>query len=265
MTEEQFVISTFDQWSFSRLNSFEQCPYEWELHYIKCNKSEPSFFTQYGSYIHKILELYGKGEVSYFEMLPYYEEHYAENIICQPPNNQYVDLGQSYYDQGIEFFSSVSDFAGRQDINIIGVEKEVHFEIGGEDFVGFIDLLVEDSDGRLICVDHKSSKLKILKSGKISKSDRKHFLSFEHQLYLYSKAIKEEYGKFPKTLAWNLFRLGRVYEIPFKEEDYKKTLVWAEKELEKIKSSDSFPPNPDRFYCWNLCGQRNNYCEYKAR
>ena len=54
MDEElDFLLGTM-QWSFSRLNSFYNCPYEWFLHYIQCNKSENGFFGEYGSLIHKI-------------------------------------------------------------------------------------------------------------------------------------------------------------------------------------------------------------------
>lgn len=51
MDEElDFLLGTM-QWSFSRLNSYYNCPYEWKLHYLECNKSENGFFGEYGSLV----------------------------------------------------------------------------------------------------------------------------------------------------------------------------------------------------------------------
>ena len=63
--ELDFILDTMT-WSFSRLNAFYNCAYEFYLHYIECNKSENGFFGEYGSLIHKILEKYEKGELSLF-------------------------------------------------------------------------------------------------------------------------------------------------------------------------------------------------------
>lgn len=60
MEELDFLLDTM-QWSFSRLNAYYNCPYEWKMHYLECNKSENGFFGEYGSLIHKILEKYEKG------------------------------------------------------------------------------------------------------------------------------------------------------------------------------------------------------------
>ena len=57
--ELDFILDTMT-WSFSRLNAFYNCAYEFYLHYIECNKSENGFFGEYGSLIHKILEKYEK-------------------------------------------------------------------------------------------------------------------------------------------------------------------------------------------------------------
>ena len=45
-------------WSFSRLNSFKTCPYEWYLQYIEGISGEDNFYAEFGSYCHKILEKY---------------------------------------------------------------------------------------------------------------------------------------------------------------------------------------------------------------
>ena len=92
MDEElDFLLDTMT-WSFSRLNSYYNCAYEWYLHYVQCNKSENGFFGEYGSLINKILEKYEKGELSLFELNNYYEEHFSEDVPHEAPPNKFVDI-----------------------------------------------------------------------------------------------------------------------------------------------------------------------------
>ena len=251
------------QWSFSRLNSYYQCPYEWRLHYVECNKSENGFFGEYGSLIHKILEKYEKGELSLFELNEYYEEHFNEDVPHDAPPNKYVDIKQSYYDKGIDYFNNID--LNLDKYEILGVELKVEFKINGKDFVGYIDLLVRDKEGgEIIIIDHKSASIKILKNGNISKSDQQHFLEFKRQLYLYSIPIIEKYGAVSK-LRWNMFKDQKWIEIPWKQEEYDESIQWAKDTLALIENEIDWSPNPDYYYCNYLCGQRNHACEYKPQ
>lgn len=260
MDELDFLLDTMT-WSFSRLNSYYNCPYEWRLHYLDCNKSENGFFGEFGSLIHTILEKYAKGELSLFELNQYYEEHFNDDVPHDAPPNKYVDIRQSYYDKGVDYLDNIDLDLDKYEI--LGVEKEVHFEIEGKDFVGYIDLLVKDREtGEIIIVDHKSASLKILKNGSISKSDQQHFLEFKRQLYLYSIPIIKEYGSVSK-LRWNMFKEQKWIEVPWKQEEYDEAIQWAKDTLELIEKEELWLPNPDYYYCHYLCGQRNNACEYK--
>ena len=249
-------------WSFSRLNSFYNCPYEFYLHYIECCHSEQNFFSEYGSLIHSVLEKYAKGELSLFELNQYHEEHFNEIIPHDAPPNKYIDIRQSYFDKGIDYLDNIDlDFSKYE---ILGVEKKVKFELFGKKFIGFIDLLVRDKDsGEIIIIDHKSASIKILKNGNISKSDQQHFLDFRRQLYLYSIPVIEEYGSVSR-LKWNMFKDRKWIEIPWKKDEYDETIQWVKDTLELIAKETEWAPHPDPYYCRYLCGQRNNACEYKA-
>lgn len=277
--EAMFLISLM-VWSFSRLNSYFHCPYEWKMKYLFGRYGIGSAMAQFGGYIHEILEKYFKGELGIFELPIYYEDHYKENVTLPFPPNSYVDLAEKYYQQGLEFFENFTEHelaseTFSEKYEILGVEKEVKFEYEGYKFIGYIDLLLRDkSDGKLIILDHKSAALKILKSGKIGKSDLGHFEEFKKQLYIYSHAIIQEFGPGSvKSLKWNLFRLGTTYEIPWKEKEYKDAMRWAIHTIESIENDTEwntvdeitmammdgkYPP----FYCMNLCSQRD-VCPYK--
>ena len=254
-------------WSFSRLNSFGKCNYEWFLHYIECNKGAGGFFSDYGSFVHLILQKYLSGELEIFELPTYYEEHYEENIHYDPPKNNYVDLKQRYYEKGLDYLTNI-DLDRDSIAEILGVEKEIHFnlDVDGKEipFVGYIDLLTEEKDGSIVVTDHKSSSIKILKNNKVSKTDQDHFLEFKRQLYLYSKAVIEEYGKPPTKLRWNMFKDRTWIEIDFDQMEYEESLEWARDVIRQIyKEQDWLPDTSNEFFCNNLCSMRFNACPYK--
>ena len=261
--ELDFLLGTMT-WSFSRLNSFYNCPYEWRLHYMDCNKSENGFFGAYGSLIHKILEKYEKGELSLFELNDYYEEHFSESVPHNAPPNKYVDIKQSYYEKGLDYFNNIDLDLDKYEV--LGVEKEVRFQIAGKDFVGYIDLLLKEKEtGKIIILDHKSASIKILKNGKVSKSDQEHVREFIRQLCLYAIPIIEEYGHVDE-LWWNLFKDKNWLKMPFNKEDYDEAIQWAEDTLKLIEAEKQWlPNNSSSYYCNYLCGQRNNACEYKPQ
>ena len=127
MDEElDFLLGTM-QWSFSRLNSFYNCPYEWFLHYIQCNKSENGFFGEYGQLIHKILEKYEKGELSLFELNEYYEEHFDEDVPHDAPPNKFVNIRQSYYDKGIDYLDNID--LGQKNMKFLELRKKQNLKL----------------------------------------------------------------------------------------------------------------------------------------
>lgn len=44
-------------WSYSRIKAFEDCPYRWYLKYIKKFHGKDMFFSSYGTFMHKLIEL----------------------------------------------------------------------------------------------------------------------------------------------------------------------------------------------------------------
>lgn len=263
MDEElDFLLDTMT-WSFSRLNSFYNCPHEWYERYVMCQKGENGFFGEFGGCCHKILERYEKGEISLFEISQEYEKLFSEMVVHDAPPNKYVDIKQSYFDKGLDYFDNID--LDLENFEILGVEKEVKFKIADKDFIGYIDLLIrEKSTGKIIILDHKSASIKFLKNGNISKSDKPHVREFIRQLCLYAKPVLEEYGHVDE-LWWNLFKDKNWLKIPFKKEDYNEAIKWAEDTIKLIENETEFPCNTDTYYCWNLCSQRNNACPYKPQ
>lgn len=249
-------------WSYSRLTAYIQCPYNFFLRYVECNKGDGNFFAQFGSFVHKILEMYEKGELSLFDLSSYYEENFYKAVTCDAPTNKYVDIKQSYYEKGLDYLENMD--LSLEKYEVLGIEKEVKFKIGKYDMIGYIDLLLRHKNtGEITVLDHKSGSLKINSSGKISKSEEKHFGSFKRQLYLYSIAVKEEYGVFPTYLKWNLFKDRNEYSVIFDEKEFEEAKQWALNIIHTIENDTKWLPNPSDYFCRNLCDMRNCACEYK--
>lgn len=268
MTEEelllgnQFIIDNM-LWSFSRLNSFYNCPYEWHEKYIMCQYGERGFFGEFGGCCHKILERYAKGELSIFEISQAYEEEFATTVVHDAPPNKYVDIKSSYFEKGLDYFDNID--LDLEKYEVLGVEKEVRFKIADKDFIGFIDLLLREKDtGKIIILDHKSASIKFLKNGNVSKTDQAHVREFIRQLCLYSIPVIEEYGRVDE-LWWNLFKDRNWLKIPWKQEDQDEAVQWAKDTIALIEKETEYPCKQDFYYCWNLCSQRNNACPYKPQ
>ena len=144
--------------------------------------------------------------------------------------------------------------------NVVAVEKRVDFNIDGIPFIGYIDFLGE-KDGDLFVIDNKSRTLKQRsKKGKVTKTDEE-LDSYLKQLYLYSIAVEQEYGKLPKSLCFNCYRTSLFIEEPFMEQAYAESKIWLSESIKEITTETDFKPNAEFFKCKHLC-EMQDYCEY---
>lgn len=239
-----------EKYSCSRLGMFEQCPYQYYLTYIKpengkVDRGEDNAFAQFGSFVHRILEGYGHGELAEYELLGEYQKNYGKNVTLDFPANAFVNLADSYYSDGEAFFA---EFDGFGDQTVIGTEE--YFESTIDDFVfcGYVDLVLKDRGGRITVRDWKSAS-------NIKKNDVK-----IRQLYAYCMFVKEKFGRYPDHLEFGLFRKQKYVRFPFEIQKYEETIQWIKDTVAKIRSCQEWGLNYNDFYCTNLCGHRG-ICE----
>lgn len=238
-------------WSYSRINAFKTCKYMWFLTYIKKFKGEQNAFAVSGSFAHSILERYAKEELFLWDLLDEFVDNYDDEVPYKFPPNKYVDLGEKNYNSGVEYFTN---FEGFDSIgNVVGAEINVDTNLEDKEnnrkfkFTGFIDLLLE-KDGEYIVLDHKSK-------GKFK--SKKEQAEYSRQLYIYAKYVKEEYGKFPKKLIFNMFNAGEYIHIPFNLNDYNEAINWCVLTINEIYNELDFDKNIDDFFCNYLCNHRS--------
>ena len=122
---------------------------------------------------------------------------------------------------------------------------------------GFIDYIGE-KDGNFYCIDHKSHDLKP-RSGRVKPTAKdKELDEYLRQLYLYSTAIKDKYGKFPDELWFNCYRSGVIIKEKFDEAKYNEVVEWAVRTIEEIKDDTDFEERYDYFWCRWICDQSVN-------
>lgn len=247
-------------WSFSRVNGADKCRYAWYRQYVEEDRGAPNAYAQFGTICHKTLEKYLKGELDIFTVSQYYQDHYKDYVTCNFPPNKYVDLGEKAYLGGKEYFDNINfDF---DKYEILGVEKELNFQVGKYPFHGFADAIYRDREtGEIILRDHKSSSFKYLKNGDISSKDREHFKEFRYQEYLYSIPLIEEYGKVD-YLSWNMIRDQREIKIPFDEKEFKEAQEWCVKTIEDLEQEMLWlPDTSSSYWCNTICSNRGT-CPY---
>ena len=245
-----------EKFSFSKLSCFEQCKYQYYMKYVLPKKLRPkekeNSFSQYGSFVHKILERFQRGEITQKEMAEIYRDEFDIYVSEKFPKS-FVDLYTSYYTSGLSF---LQNYCGQPDkYEVLDVEMGFETDIGGHIYRGIIDLPLRDKNTNQIIIQDWKSKSSIK-----TKADKKKAMV---QLYTYSKPIYEKYGEYPDMLRLFLFRKNLPVDQKFIKEEYDAAQQWiidTVNDISACKKWDEY--SYDEFFCSNLCGFRDS-CKYK--
>ena len=249
-------------YSYTQLTSVSECPFSFYLARIERDengeklKESSNAFAEYGTLIHDILDKWGKGELKAEELALEYDLRFEDEVVTQFSRMLKGKDGKSYRDQVYEdgryYLASFNGFDG---MKVISSEEKFETDIDGRRFVGVIDMVLEDENtGGLVILDHKSKSLTAFK-----KAEKEMY----RQQLLYSKYVNEKYGKYPETLAFNLFKVnGLIKSKPFTTEEYEEALEWARQMINRIETFDVLDfmeTKESDFYCNEICGMRK-YC-----
>ena len=244
-------------WSFSRINAYEYCPYNWYLRYIEGTYGVGSFYADNGKAVHEVLELVTRGDISVYDAPMVYLDKY-ENI----KNKVKKETMDKTFDSCMEYLSNLegNELDGYE---LIGSEIKIEFKIGKYNFVGFIDLLLKDVDGNLVIVDHKSTEPFLKKNGEPYAATKKSYEGYLKQLYLYSIGVKQVYGQYPSKLVFNHFKAnGRRTVVDWCKEDCDAAKKWAISTIRKIYRDSKFDALTKTGFCYRLCEYRYD-CDYR--
>lgn len=221
------------------------------------DRGENNYFAEYGLLIHELSEKLFKEELFEWDIKGELEKG-LKSFKYKPP---FHNMGVSYVKKIKEFFLD-GDFSDQfAKYKVLEVEKQHSFEVNGNKFTGFVDLLCEHDDYGLTIADIKSAK--VYEDEKLENNIQ--------QMYLYSIAIKEKYGRYPDTLLFVYPREPtgkREYAYKFDLDKLETTKKFVTDIIEKIVIHSDWKARclevdgkVDFFAC-NLCNHRNN-CDFR--
>lgn len=245
-------------WSYSRIDAFFSCKWKFFLRYIRGLQEDDTFFASYGSFMHRIIERFYSGNITKDEMVTEFVTRYRTYVKGHVPANV---SGSSYIQKGIDYLRGFEPFP----FNMVAVEKRFDFHIDGIPFTGIIDYLGE-KDSELYIVDNKSRDLKPRSGRKVPTVKDKELDEMLTQLYLYSVAVEQEYGKLPAALCFNCFKNGQFIIEPFDMQKYEAAKQWAVDSVHIIEDNMEWDTDDaDYFKCNYLCGLHDKCDIYLER
>jgi RecB family exonuclease len=243
-------------YSYSKLSTFEQCPFKFKLRYIDKipPEIEKTIEAHLGKTIHSALEwFYSRIKEntipSLDQLISFYIKTWHKEFA---QNTQIIDktlTAKDYFNKGINFLADYYLTNKPFDDNTLEVEKKIKLNLGEEEqykIYGYVDRLSYNPKTREYEIhDYKTA----------NNLPKKQRLENDKQLPLYSLAIKDLFGQDKEVrLIWHF--LAHNKKIHFKKtndelETLKKETLKLIKEIEQA-TEFSKTPSP-------LC----NWCEYK--
>lgn len=182
------------KYSYSRLTTYHTCQYSYYLSYIKKLKGVQNAYAFLGGITHEQLEKLQINEISIEEAIKNFEsgsfeaEFLGYNFPSESIANSYNNAVKHYIKNFVPYECDGCEIEGKFEVEIDGIE-----------LLGFIDLLLFNSDGTVSIIDHKTSS-------EYSKKDK---LKHGRQLVLYGIACQQR-GLTVKEIGWSMLKYARV-------------------------------------------------------
>jgi putative RecB family exonuclease len=246
-------------YSYSKISTFENCPYKFKLKYI--DKISPEIVgtieAHLGKAVHSSLEwLYNlviKKEIPKLdELLIHYKEiwqkEYNSNIVIINKNLKEED----YFNKGIIFLINYYNSNLPFNDGTIECEKKIFLNLDKEKnykLIGYIDRFSYNSEKKEYEIhDYKTA----------NSLPTKEKIETDKQLPLYSIAIKEILTKVERekeiSLNWHYLAYSKKISIKRNNEQLEKIKKEVIEKINEIESTKYFPRKPSKLCDW---------CEYK--
>jgi hypothetical protein len=258
MSEYSFITDNI-KFSYSGVTTFENCPHSYKLTYIDVENKIENAFGQFGLLVHHVLERYFAKEIDVWDLADYYKQKYDEFVTVPYPPNNYVDLGHSYFQAGLDFFT-MFDF-DRRGYEVVSIEDNIEFDMTTDiKAVARPDLVLKEIEtGKYILFDYKTAKMK-----KTKPQLKKQISDYMRQMKLYCYAVWLKTGiEINEVRLW-FIRDNFIYKEQIDSMDISDTTTWFVELINKIKEEQNWYPldiEKNEFFCAFICSVRNS-CRY---
>ena len=186
-------------YSFSRLGTYNDCPFSYKLSYIdKCKDGMNNIYAILGGAIHEGLEdIYDGKENKLLEKFnSTYEECIKNKLFFSSSQEKHDTMASNYLDNINNYIANFKKENGKS-----FTEYMFLLEIAGVYMVGYIDRITKDEEHKGIkIIDYKTST-------KYKTSD---LYKYGRQLVLYAMAV-EQMTKYKVTkICWNMLKYANV-------------------------------------------------------
>jgi len=257
MSSYDMVVENM-KFSFSSVTNFITCPHQFFLTYIQAEDRSGNWYSDFGSFMHLVLEKYFGNELDIMELAQFYEENYGSNVLSPPPPYP-AGIADRYYADGLKFFDDFS--FDKEKYEVIHLEDSIETTYNNIKLIVKPDLVLkEKSTGIVYLVDYKTSD-----PFKYPSPGKKKLAEYRQQMYLYSYFINHTTDiKINKIKLW-FVRLNRFEEFDYVEKDAEEVINWFYNGVLNIQVEEEFPPcdtKKNKFFCTQLCSV-SQFCQYK--
>jgi len=242
------------KFSFSQLATYTNCPLQYKLAFIlriPAPTDKPSLI--FGQLMHKVLcefmlpllvnEEKRPGAIDNRRLMELYDQYWAGDGYESKARRE------EYKQKGREILQKFEKNLNNNLPQVLFLEKDFVFKIGGESIKGQIDRVDQLADGTLEIVDYKTGNPK----EKLEWKDKR-------QLILYQLFLEDYLKVKVSTLSYYYLENGEKVSFVSKPKDIEKLQLEIIEEIKAIKSLD-FTPTPDSIKC-QFCDFRG-ICEFK--
>lgn len=244
-------------YSHSRINTYENCPYQYKLKYIDRVPPEiPNTIEAFmGDMVHQALEdLYKKKKfkkrVSKASLIKFYRDlwnkNYSDDILIAKAESEGL-TSENYKKMGERFLSNYYDrMKPFEEMTILGLETQDRMTLpDGNQWHVRIDKLGCDSEGNYYVCDYKTNAR--MKDQEEADEDR--------QLAMYSIWVKDKFKDCKKVkLIWHMLAFNKDAVSERTDEQLEKLQNEIVEKIKEIENAKEFPRKVNA-----LC----NYCGYK--
>ncbi len=239
------------RYSYSKINSFEQCPYQYKLKYIdKLPPDTPESIESFmGRMVHKALEeLYKKKaldeEILIDDLIKVYgtmwDKEYRDDLLL---NNGFKSVGD-YKSVGERFIRDYfNEYYPFDQLEILGLETDDMMTLpDGSEWYVRIDRFARDNDGNYFVCDYKTS----------SRMKEQWEADIDQQLAMYSIWVKRNFDDVKSVkLVWNMLAFNSAVISERSDDELNKLLEEMMIKIAKIENAREFPANVSKlcYYC----------------